>query len=155
MSAPPAAPQSAAGKPTRATLLQLLRHHLVGITATVVDYGVMISCVELGHARPVPATALGALGGALTSFTLGRLFTYRVTGEPLTGHAWRYALVSAASLGWNSAGEALFHDVLGLQYMLARVITSLIVSNAWNYPLQRFFVFSRRPPPPSTPAPRP
>ena len=33
---------------------------------------------------------------------------------PARGQAWRYALVSAASLGLNTAGEYLFHDVLGI-----------------------------------------
>jgi putative flippase GtrA len=52
--------------------------------------------------------------------------------------------VSAASLGLNAAGEYLFNHVVGLQYMLARLVTSFVVSTAWNYPLHRFFVFSRR-----------
>ena len=42
----------------------------------------------------------------------------------------------------NTAGEYLFHHVSDIEYLLARVITSVIVSNAWNYPMQRYFVFS-------------
>jgi putative flippase GtrA len=121
-----------------------VRHHLTSVAATVVDYGLMVACVELLHLRPVPATAIGALAGAVTSFTLARVFTYRVNDSPVAGQTWRYALVSAASLSLNAAGEYLFNGVLGLQYLLARLITSIIVSNFWNYPLQRFFVFSRR-----------
>ena len=62
----------------------------------------------------------------------------------MAGHLWRYALVSATSLALNAAGEALFNGVLGLHYLIARILTSVVVSNAWNYPMQRFFVFSRR-----------
>ena len=36
----------------------------------------------------------------------------------------------------------LLHEVAGMQYLLARVIASVIVSNGWNYPMLRFFVFS-------------
>ena len=50
--------------------------------------------------------------------------------------------VSLASLGLNTAGEYFFHVILRIEYFLARVITSVIVSNAWNYPMQRYFVFS-------------
>ena len=53
-------------------------------------------------------------------------------------------LVSAFSLGLNTGGEWLFHNVLGLQYFGARIIASLIVSIGWNFPMQRFFVFSDR-----------
>jgi putative flippase GtrA len=130
--------------PARPSLAQWLRHHVASIVATAVDYGVMVSCVELLRLSPVAGTALGATAGALTNFTLGRLYTYGVGSGPVAGYAWRYAIVSGASLAWNAGGEALFHDVLGMQYLLARVLTSIVVSNAWNYPLQRYFVFSRR-----------
>jgi putative flippase GtrA len=106
----------------------------------------MVALVELAGLRPVGATAVGAFCGALTNFTLGRIFTYRVTDAPVIGQTFRYALVSGAGLGLNTAGEFLFNSVLGLQYLGARVITSIIVSTGWNYPLQRFFVFSRRTP---------
>ena len=81
-------------------------------------------------------------GAPATSFTLGRYFTFRTTEVPAGRQVWKYAVVSAASLGLNTAGEYLFHDLLHIEYLLARVISSLIVSNAWNYPMHRFFVFA-------------
>jgi len=125
-----------------ATLRQWLRHNATAIVATAVDYVVMIVLVEVAGMGPVPATAVGAFAGAVTSFTMGRHFTYRVADVPARAQIWRYALVSAASLGLNAGGEYLFFHVVGLQYLVARVITSIIVNNAWNYPMQRFFVFS-------------
>jgi putative flippase GtrA len=125
-------------------LWEWVRHHVASIAATIVDYGLMVACVELLGVRPVPATAVGASAGAVTNFTMGRLFTYRATEARVVSQGWRYALVSLASLGLNVGGEHLFANVLGLEYLVARVITSVIVSNAWNYPLQRFFVFSQR-----------
>jgi putative flippase GtrA len=124
-----------------------LRHNMVAVLATVVDYTGMITCVELVGLGPVAATVVGALGGAVTSFTLGRWFTYRALGVTVGAQAWRYALVSAASLAWNAGGEYLFATVLGLQYVVARVITSVVVSNGWNYPLQKHFVFAIKTPP--------
>ena len=93
---------------------QWMRHHAASIVATVVDYVVMIVVRRArcdlapgaGHARS------GRSRGAVTNFTLGRRFTYQRTDVRPRGQAWRYALVSAASLGLNTAGEYLFHDVL-------------------------------------------
>ena len=121
-----------------------MRHHAASGIAAVVDYLVMIFGVEVLRLTPVAATPMGAFCGAVTNFTLGRRFTYKRTEVPARGQAWRYAIVSAASLGLNTAGEYLFHDVVRIEYLLARVITSVIVSNAWNYPMQRYFVFSAR-----------
>ena len=137
---------AASARRSTSTVWEWVRHHISSILATIVDYGLMIACVELARLDPVPATALGALAGAVTNFTLGRLFTFRGASQSaVAGQSWRYALVSGASLALNTGGEHLFHDLLGLQYLVARVIVSVIVSNAWNYPLQRFFVFARRP----------
>jgi len=140
------------GQRSRATFWQWVRHHTVAVLSTAADYVVMVGCVELGHLRPVTATAVGALVGALANFLLNRGFTYHATGAAFSRHLWRYALVSTASLGLNAAGEELFNSVLGLQYLIARVMTSVIVSNGWNYPMQRFFVFSAGRTAPSPPS---
>ena len=131
-----------------AGLRQWLRHHASSLAAAVVDFGIMVACVEALHARPVPATVAGATCGAVTNFLLGRYWIYQRRDTAARGQAVRYAVVSAASLAWNAAGEHLLADVLHVQYVLSRVITALIVSNAWNYPLQRFFVFGERRPAP-------
>jgi putative flippase GtrA len=139
--------QPAGGVPQRrgATFWQWIRHNLAALVATAVDYTVMITLVEAFRLGPVAATAVGAFAGAATNFTLGRVFTYRATTHgTVAGQSWRYAVVSLASLGWNAGGEFLFTSVFHMQYLAARVVTSAIVSTAWNYPLHRFFVFSRR-----------
>jgi putative flippase GtrA len=133
----------------RKTFWQWVRHHTTSLFSTLVDYSVMVGCVEIAHLRPVVGTVIGATCGAITNFLVNRSFTYHARGQGTSGQAARFVAVSAASLALNGAGEYLFHNVLGLQYMLARVITSVIVSNGWNYPMMRFFVFSNRPPKPA------
>jgi putative flippase GtrA len=128
-----------------ATSWQWVRHYIASIVATAVDYTTMVTLVELAHRDPVSATAVGAFAGAVANFTLGRVFTYAATDHPIGAQAARYIVVSAGSLALNAAGEYLFAKVLGLQYIVARLVTSFVVSTAWNYPLQRFYVFSRRP----------
>jgi putative flippase GtrA len=147
---PEASSGAAAGAGSR--FWEWIRHHFAAIIATAIDYGTMLAAVELAHLGPVAAVPIAAAMGAVTSFTLNRYFTYRVaTQSSLRGQLLRYTLVSGASLGLNTLGEYLFLKT-HLHYFLARVLTSIIVSNVWNYPLMRFFVFSqnggtaRRPP---------
>ena len=117
---------------------------MTAVVSTIVDYSLMVGIVEFTALGPVAATPIAAFAGAVTNFTLNRNFTYRVGDSPLRGQLWRFVLVSGCSLGWNTLGEFLFLKVPHLHYFLARVITSTIVSNVWNYPLLRFFVFSER-----------
>jgi putative flippase GtrA len=118
---------------------------MTAVVSTIVDYSVMIGTVELTSIGPVAATPIAAFAGAVTNFTMNRHFTYRGAGQDaIRGQLWRFILVSGCSLGLNTLGEFLFLKVPHLHYFIARVITSTIVSNVWNYPLLRFFVFSER-----------
>jgi len=114
------------------------------VVSTIVDFTAMVIAVELGGVRPVPATVIAAACGAITNFALNRRFTYEAGHGRVTRQVWRFVLVSGASLGLNALGMYGFHNVLGVQYMIARLVTAVIVSNAWNYPMLRFFVFSHR-----------
>jgi putative flippase GtrA len=117
------------------------RHQLVSIVATAVDFSLMIAAVRLLRVTPVVGTVIGASVGAVTSFALGRHWTFGATHDAPHHQAFRYVLVSAVSLGWNALGEWLLALELGMQYVAARAITALVVGWLWNFPMHRHFVF--------------
>ena len=121
-----------------------IRHHTGSMIATGVDFVVMIGCVELLHVSPVTGTAAGALCGAIASFFLGRHWVFHRADSGAAGQLFRYALIAGASLGLNATGEYLLVVRAGLGYVLARLIVAVTVSNLWNYPLHKFFVFGGR-----------
>lgn len=127
----------------RTLFAELGRHQLAAFAATAVDFLCMIGLVELGSASPVLATAVGAACGAVTNFALGRTAVFRATDDAVPAQAARYALVSGTSLALNALGVHILAIVIGAHYLGARLLTSLVVSVAWNYPLQRNFVFRR------------
>ena len=122
------------------TVTLLSQHQLASLVATGVDYVIMIACVSLFGLSPVVGTVIGALGGAVTSFTLGRRWVFDARRGDLRGQALRYAMVSAVSLCCNAGGEWLLVRV-GLQYVVARLVTSIVVGIGWNFPMHRHFVF--------------
>jgi putative flippase GtrA len=133
--------------------LRLLFRHQIGATAaTLVDFSTMIALVRVGL-TPVQATACGAACGAVTNFTLSRRWIFDAAHAHAGAQALRYAAVSLASLLLNAAGEHVFHDLLHVQYVLARVIVSVAVSVLWNFTMHRLFVF-RAPPSPKPAAHR-
>ena len=130
------------------TVTLLSQHQLSSLLATGVDYVIMIVCVSLFGLSPVFGTVVGALFGAVTSFTLGRRWVFQAQRGELGGQAVRYAMVSAVSLVCNAVAEWVLVR-LGMQYIAARVIASTVVGLGWNFPMQRHFVF--RPDTPKTP----
>ena len=124
-------------------LAQLVRHQASALAASALDFVVMIALVELLRVSPPVAAFVGACCGAGLNFTLGRHWTFRAGASPITGQALRYAVVSGASAGWNALGEWVGTRMLGIEYVLVRLVVSLVVGLAWNYPMQRVFVFGR------------
>jgi putative flippase GtrA len=100
----------------------------------------MIVCVSLVGATPVAGTIVGSVAGAFVSFTLGRRWIFDAERGSVVLQALRYALVSALSLCGNALGEWLLVHA-HLHYMVARVLASLVVGVAWNFPMHRHFVF--------------
>jgi putative flippase GtrA len=129
-------------EPARAALWRTLgRHQLGALVAGGVDFGVMIFSVEALGWSAVAGTVTGATLGAATNFAMGRAWIFRADSDGAAGQALRYAVVSAASAGWNALGEHLLHDVARVQYVLARALVAVAVSLLWNFPVQRRFVF--------------
>jgi putative flippase GtrA len=126
-----------------ALVLEWIRHHTGSMMATAVDFVIMIGCVEVLHCSPVEGTTAGALCGAVTSFSLGRHWVFHRADGKAAGQLFRYAMVAGASLGLNDLGEFLLVRA-GLGYVVARVVVAVTVSNLWNYPLHKFFVFRGR-----------
>lgn len=145
--------RAAAGdvKRDKRTLSLLSQHQASSLCATGVDYCVMIACVSLFGLSPVVGTVVGALCGAVTSFTLGRRWVFDARDGDLRLQALRYALVSLVSLVCNAGGEWLLVHA-GLHYIVARVVASTTVGLAWNFPMHRHFVFRPDSEPASEPA---
>lgn len=127
----------------RSTLSLLGRHQAASVVSTAVDFATMTLLVELGWLLPATATFLGAAAGGVTNFTLGRHVFGAMQGGATTlyGQALRYALVSAASAVLNAVGVHLLVHYVGAHYVLGRTAVAIGVSLAWNFPMQRRFVF--------------
>ena len=119
----------------------LARHQLGSLTATAVDFGVMIGAVSgLGLSTDL-GTAIGAVCGGVTNFSMGRSWIFRGQSGHLGRQALRYALVSAASAAWNTLGEHFMTTAAHQPYVFARALVAIAVSLLWNFPMQRHFVF--------------
>ena len=122
-------------------LLTLLRHQVGSLFATLVDFSAMIALAGSLGQSPVRATVAGAACGAVANFFLGRRWIFRAAESDRLGQALRYGAVAVISLLLNATGEWVLVEGVHVQYVLARAVVSVAVSLAWNFPLQRRFVF--------------
>jgi putative flippase GtrA len=112
---------------------------VVGVAAAVVHYGMLIALVEAWGVRPVPATLAGYVAGGIVSYVLNRRHTYR-SDRPHEEAGWRFAVVAGVGFVLTSIFMYLLHDLAGLHYLLAQVLTTGVVL-VWSFAAHRFWTF--------------
>lgn len=120
-------------------LQQFLTFAGVGVVAAVAHYGVLIVLVELGGIAPVIATLWGFLAGAAVSYILNRRYTFR-SDRPHRAAAPRFLVVSVGGFLLNGVVMWLLNEQLGVHYLAAQVIATLIVL-FWNFSANRWWTF--------------
>lgn len=135
-------------------LFMFLRSSVSSQIASWVDLGlgfVLFSWVGL---YAWLATGIGAVAGGIINCCINYRFTFHAKGVSVKCVAVKYLMIWTGSLLLNTYGTQVVYelmrntaifDMLGFTekgcYAAARVSVSLIVSLAWNFVMQRYFVY--------------
>ena len=115
---------------------------IASIAAGVVDMGVLIALVE--SSTPVWLAAfVAALCGGIAHFVLGKYVAFRDRTPLAFGQMLRFAGVALATAVLLALTMQLFAVELRVQYMVAKLLCSVLVFLGWTYPAQRYLVFKR------------
>lgn len=122
--------------------------------ASWVDMAVRFTFFAWVGLLPYVATALGCVAGGIVNCIINYRFTFHASGCSVKAVGVKYFLVWTGSLILNSVGTQLLYQLLLRWHWLERIgfkpdgyfvaatlTTSLIVSWAWNFLLQRYFVY--------------
>ncbi len=108
------------------------------------DYGALFGLTEIFHVWYVIAVAVGAASGAITNFVLNRHWSFAASDKDWKKQAFRYGIVSLGSLILNTAGTFAVTEWGGLHYSWSVGLVSVLVGVAYNYPMQKNWVFPHR-----------
>ncbi len=109
--------------------------------ATAIDFAILVLLTEVFNVYYVISTAIGSAVGAIVSFFLGRNWAFRSKDGKLTYQALRYLLVSITSLFLNTNGVYLLTEFCEIQYIISKLIVSLLVGVFFNFFMFRYFVY--------------
>lgn len=125
--------------------------------ASWIDLGTSFVLFAFADFAPWVSTALGVLAGGVINCVLNYRFTFHSNDCPWKAVMVKYALVWVGSLLLNSFGtQLLYHwlldwtwlETIGFKsdgyFAAARLAISIFVSLAWNFVLQRNFVYQNR-----------
>lgn len=133
-----------------------IRSSLSSQIASWIDMGSGIGLVAMGVSTWL-ATPIGAVLGGIVNCCINYRFTFRATDCSVKAVAVKYILIWVGSVVFNTVGTAQLSRVLDNwnilealgftdvgSYAAARVFVSLVVSLAWNFLMQKYFVYRRR-----------
>jgi putative flippase GtrA len=123
---------------------RFIRSVLTSLFTSALDFGVLTGAVELGGINYVFATWLGTVVGSLSNFTINKHWAFKGSSLTLPNQFARFVLVQAGSSAWQTLGVWLATRFGGLPYQVSKLVVAATVALAWNYPLNRGVVFSRK-----------
>ena len=118
-----------------------LRINVASLSASFVDYLVTILLVRFFHVDPVVGGVLGTVAGGVINFFIGRYWVHKAHHTALALQGRQYLISWMVNLVLNAAGLHLLINVYKVHYVMAKTITSIFVSVAFNYPVQKRYVF--------------
>lgn len=123
------------------TLLQLFRYTFVGGFAFVVDFGLLFVLTEYAGFLYLVSAAVAFVAGLLVNYALSKLWVFsRTNYSNRLVEFLLFALVGIIGLGLTEVFMWCFTTLLGLYYILSKVITTAIVY-LWNFFGRKYLIF--------------
>lgn len=118
-----------------------IKSNIASVFASFFDYLLTILLVQLIYADKVWAGIAGTIFGGIINFSINRNWVFKAAHINLNLQGKRYFYIWTGNLLLNAAGLYCLINLINVQYMVAKIATSLIVALFYNYPLQKRYVF--------------
>jgi putative flippase GtrA len=118
-----------------------LKANIASLTASFCDYLVTFILVHFLKLDAVFSSILGTIVGGITNFIIGRYWVFKSVDAGAFHQGKKYFISWAGNMILNAVGVYLLIRIAGLHYMIAKVAISVLVAVAYNYPVQKNYVF--------------
>ncbi|MYN29089.1 GtrA family protein [Duganella levis] len=126
--------------PDRRSVIRFVTYAMVGAVGTLAQYVVLASFVSLHWAKPVTASVIGALVGAVINYLLNARFTFGSTAH--SSALPKFAATAIFGAAVNGLLMKVLIDFANVNYLVAQVIASAAVL-AITYSLNLVWTFRR------------
>jgi putative flippase GtrA len=118
---------------------QLIKYFIVGLISVVLDIYSLVLIKEALAINPVAAVALNQLLIIFFNFALNKYWSFGNRNLPYRQFV-RYLILTAFDYGFGILTMYLFHQLLGLNYLIVRLAT-IAVMVSWNFLLYKFWIY--------------
>lgn len=122
-------------------MITFLKANVASLTASALDYVVTILLVTIFKLDPVIASVTGTFCGGILNFIIGRNWVFKSKEAKMHHQAFKYGIVWVGNLILNAGGMWWLVKIVQLNYVISKVIVSVLVGFFYNYLLQKKYVF--------------
>lgn len=118
-----------------------IKANVASLVASSCDYGMTVLLKEVLKVGEWVAGVSGTVTGGIVNFFVSRLWVFKVGHVKAHIQGKRFLITWAGNLFLNASGYYLLLHYTSIHYIIAKLVTSLTVAFAYNYPLQKKYVF--------------
>ena len=122
--------------------LKFFKAQVASFSATLIDFSITYALTSFAELSYVFSSATGVICGGIINFLLGRYWVFNASNGKKLNQVFKYILVWAFSMLLNLSGTIFFTEIMGMYYMVSKLLTGILVGILFNYNLQRVFVFN-------------
>ncbi len=119
-----------------------LKAQASSLVASATDFGVTIIAVNLFGWWYLAASISGTVSGGLVNFYVNRKWVFESESKAIKWQLLKYILVWAGNLIIVTAGVFILTRFFNLNYVLAKVFSSVLTGLSYNYIMQKQFIFT-------------
>ncbi len=123
-------------------MLTFLKAQASSLMASATDFGITIIAVNFFGLWYLAASIIGTISGGVVNFFVNRKWVFQSKSKEVKWQVFRYILVWAGNLVIVTAGVYVFTHFFNLNYVLAKVVSSVLTGISYNYIMQRQFIFT-------------
>ena len=124
--------------------VQLINFGIVGVIATVIDFGVLAFCKEILGLKVLVSSAISFTVSVIFNYILSMLFVFK-SGEKNKAKEFSvFVILSLGGLGLNQAIMWLGTTVLSAYYLLVKLVAEVFVP-VYNFITRKVFLEKKEP----------
>lgn len=125
----------------KAFIMKFLKFCVVGVSGTVIDFGLTWLCKEIFKIPKFLANAIGFVVAATNNYILNRIWTWGSTNEQIGIEYTKFFFVSLIGLGLNTLILYIFNEKIKMNFYVSKVIATGFVM-LWNFFANNYFTFA-------------
>lgn len=122
-------------------MITFTKAQMVSLLASLIDFLVTLFLVQMAGAGYLIGGACGTISGGIANFLISRNWVFNGGEKKWTPQLVRFLLVWTGNFVLNISGLFVLVNYGGINYLVAKISTAVIVAIFYNYILQKRFVF--------------